>query len=243
MSGLNDYLQDGYYTDSVANAPESARVAFIRKTYLHVAGATVAFVLLEAVLLNSPVKQLIMQQMKAFGGVAWIALMLLFMGTGFISRILARSRNPVNQYLGLGLYVVVEAIFFLPILTQVTSGRFGDQNIPLQAGIITLAVFGGLTAAVFMSKKDFSFLATGLRVFGFASLGLIVAAVCFGGISLGLWFSFLMVALVCGYILYDTSNVIHHYGVNDHVGAALELFADVAMLFYYIVRILQNARD
>ena len=40
-----------------------------------------------------------------------------------------------------------------------------------------------------------------------------------------------MVALFAGYIIYDTSNIIHRYGTNEHVAASLALFASVAMLF------------
>ena len=46
-----------------------------------------------------------------------------------------------------------------------------------------------------------------------------------------------LVILACGFILYDTSNVLHHYRTDQHVGAALELFASLALLFYYILRI------
>ncbi|QVL31564.1 Bax inhibitor-1 family protein [Telmatocola sphagniphila] len=236
---MSQYLEDGYYTDSVAQAPSNVRLAFIRKTYATVAAASVAFVGLEAVFLNSPIRDLFFNALRGGGTFAWIALMVLFMGSGFIARVMAASRNTMTQYLGLALYVALQAVIFMPILT-IAEAKTGDHRLALQAGIMTLTIFGGLSAAVFLSKKDFSFLGTGLTVLGFAGLGIIIAAA-IGGFGLGIWFSFLMVALVCGYILYDTSNVLHHYGVNQHVGAALELFADVTMLFYYILRILLNS--
>ena len=73
-------------------------------------------------------------------------------------------------------------------------------------------------------------------VASFLALGVIVAAVLFG-FSLGLVFSGLMVALFAGYVVYDTSNIIHRYGVNEHVAASMALFGSFAMLFYYILRI------
>ena len=57
------------------------------------------------------------------------------------------------------------------------------------------------------------------------------------GFSLGLVFCAAMVALAAGFIIYDTSNIIHRYGTNEHVAASLALFASVALLFYYILRI------
>ena len=230
------YLEDGYYTDAVANAPENVRLAFIRKTYMHVAGATAACVGIDALLLATPLGKQLFTAIVSAGPIAWIMLFVLFMGSGFISRGMARSRNLSTQYLGLALYVAIEAIILLPILVY-ADHKFPGKNLPMQAGVITLLVFGGLSAAVFLSKKDFSFLGVGLQVLGWGAFALVIASL-IGGFSLGLWFSFLMVALVCGYILYDTSNVLHHYGENEYVGASLELFADVAMLFYYVLRIL-----
>jgi FtsH-binding integral membrane protein len=49
-----------------------------------------------------------------------------------------------------------------------------------------------------------------------------------------------MVALLSGYILYDTSNVMLHYRTTQHVAAALALFASIATLFYYILWILMQ---
>jgi FtsH-binding integral membrane protein len=143
------------------------------------------------------------------------------------------------QYAGLALYVVAQAIIFLPLL-WVADHAFSGQHLIETAGIMTLTVFVGLTAAVFVTRKDFSFLRTILTVGSCIALGLIVVA-CLFTLHLGVWFSFAMVALACGYILYDTSNVLHHYRTDQHVGAALELFASVALLFYYILLILMES--
>ncbi|HEV3256943.1 MAG TPA: Bax inhibitor-1 family protein, partial [Gemmataceae bacterium] len=109
------------------------------------------------------------------------------------------------------------------------------------AGILTLCMFGGLTAAVFITRKDFSFLGPVLSVISFLALGLIIVA-CIFPIGLGTWFSFAMVALASGYILYQTSGVMLHYRTDQHVAAALALFSSVALLFYYILRILMGSR-
>jgi len=71
------------------------------------------------------------------------------------------------------------------------------------------------------------------------ALGLIVAGAIFG-FNLGLWFSAGMVLLAAGAILYTTSNVLHHYGEDQYVGASLELFAAVAILFWYVLRIFMS---
>jgi FtsH-binding integral membrane protein len=62
------------------------------------------------------------------------------------------------------------------------------------------------------------------------------------GFTLGMAFSYCMIALACGYILYDTSNVLHHYRTEQYVAAALALFAAVMLLFWYVLRILLDRR-
>ena len=102
-------------------------------------------------------------------------------------------------------------------------------------------MFGGLTAVVFLTKTDFSFLRTAITVGGFISLGLIVAGALFG-FNLGLWFSVGMVVLASGSILYQTSQVKDQFGTGQYVGAALQLFASVMLLFWYILRILMSRK-
>jgi FtsH-binding integral membrane protein len=155
---------------------------------------------------------------------------------------MARSRSSVGvQYAGLALYVSLYTILFVPILTYASKAG-AEPDLPIQAGIITLAVFAGLTAAVFVTGKDFSFLGPVLMVCSFIALGVILAAVLFN-FNLGLIFIGLMVALFAGYVIYDTSNILHRYGTNEHVAASMALFGSVAMLFYYILLLFMSARD
>jgi FtsH-binding integral membrane protein len=75
----------------------------------------------------------------------------------------------------------------------------------------------------------------------FAALGLIVASLLFG-FTLGNLFSFAMVAFAGTAILYNTSSVLHRFNTNQHVAAALTLFASIALLFWYILRIFTSRR-
>jgi uncharacterized protein len=231
------YLVDGYHGETVASAPASERVRFIRRTYAHLAGAILAFVGIEAFLLTSGLGLELFKTLFAFNG-AWIALMVVFIAGGIGAQMMARSHQSVGvQYAGLSLYVMLQALIFLPILIIATQApQYAGKALPLQAAIVTLAAFGGLTAAVFLSGKDFSFLGPVLWVGALLALGIVIAAV-IGGLSLGFWFAVAMVALFCGFIIYDTSNVLHHYATDQHVSASLELFASVTMLFWYVLRV------
>jgi hypothetical protein len=46
--------------------------------------------------------------------------------------------------------------------------------------------------------------------------------------------------LASGYILYDTSNVLHHYRIGQHVAASLALFAAVALMFWYMIQLVMS---
>jgi len=107
------------------------------------------------------------------------------------------------------------------------------------AGILTLLLFAALTAIAFVTKKDFSFLGGILMIGGFVALGVIICSAIFG-FQLGLFFSAIMVLFAAGAILYDTSKVMHYYQPGQHVAASLELFASVALLFWYILQIVMS---
>lgn len=232
----------GYYGSANTTSLVSGRAAFIKRTYLHLTGAVLAFVGLLAVLFSSGVADQIVKDVFLANQWSWVGLMILFIVGGIGAQVMARSRASVGvQYAGLTLYVLLETLIFLPIL-YIAELKFPGENLPLQAGIVTLSVFAGLTIAVFVSGKDFSFLGPVVWGGSFLALGLVVAAVV-GGFGLGLWFCAAMVGLAAAAIIYQTSNLVHQYGPDEHVAAALGLFASVAMLFWYILRIFMLSRN
>jgi FtsH-binding integral membrane protein len=218
-------------------APQEARAAFIRRTYGHVAGAVLAFIALEMVLLHLPgIDQVVFTM--AGSGVAWLVVILAFMGVCYLAQVWARSEVSRGlQYAGLALYVAAQAVIFLPLLYMATF-VVRDQTLIPTAGILSLAMFGGLTVAAFTSRRDFTFLGPILSVGSFLVLGLVVAFCFIGTISFGLVIAFLVIALVSGTILFQTSAVLYHYRTDQYVAAALGLFSSLATLFYYILWIL-----
>ena len=128
-------------------------------------------------------------------------------------------------------------MIFVPLLYIAT--HFGGPDVIATAGIMTMTIFTGLTAVVFVTRKNFSFLAPALSIAGFAAMGLIVCSLIFG-FSLGILFTVIMIVLASGYILYYTSKVMHEYQVGQHVAASLALFGAVALLFWYLVRLFMS---
>ena len=145
------------------------------------------------------------------------------------------------QYAGLALYVIAEAVIFVPLLY--IAANFSSGDVIPKAGIVTLGLFLGITSVVFLTRKDFSFLGPILAIGGFIALGFIFSGIVFG-FGLGSIFSFVMVAFAGAAILYNTSNILHQYRTDQHVAASLTLFASVALLFWYILQIFMGgSRD
>ena len=230
------------FGNSVADAMPSERASFIRKTYLHLAAAIAAFIALEVVLFSTGAAQTIFTTMFSFGGWSWFIVLALFMGVSTLANWWANSQSSsAMQYLGLGLYIVAEAVIFVPLLF-IVSNFGGGGDVILKAGVVSIGLFLGLTAVVFLTRTDFSFLGPILAIGGFVALGFIAASMMFG-FTLGNIFAFVMVAFAGTAILFNTSNVMRQYHPTQHVAASLTLFASIALLFWYILTIFNSSDD
>ena len=222
----------------VAMSTEEQKASFYRKTYIHVALAILAFIFVETALLMVVPTELIM------GMVSQKYVWLLIIGGFWLASMLAEKWTMASsrsmQYAGLGFYVLLEAIIFLPLIYIAVAYTGG--KVILQAGLITFMLFLGLTGVALTSKRDFSFLRSVLIIGGFISLGLIVAGMLFG-FNLGLWFSVGMVFLAGASILYQTNQLKNVYTTEQYVGASLQLFSSVMLLFWYVLRILMSRKD
>jgi FtsH-binding integral membrane protein len=225
-----------YAVGAVAEAPLETRTEFVRKTYYHLAGAILAFAALEAFLLSVVPAEAVFGWL-ARGKFNMLLVLGLFMGASFVANKWAASGSSKGmQYLGLGLYVVAEAAIFLPMLL---FAKAYDPMAIGKAGVVTGGLVLGLTAIAFTTKTDFTFLGGALKIGGIVAIGLVVSAILFG-FGLGTWFSVAMIVLAAGSILYTTSGMLYHYAPGQHVAASLGLFASVATMFYYVLRLFMS---
>ncbi len=241
---MQDYTNPYASPYSVAAQPVDARALFIRKTYAHLAGAIAAFALIEYLLFRiDGIEDLAFGMLS--GRFSWLIVMAAFMGVSMLANKWATSNTSKStQYMGLGIYVVAQAIIMLPLLliaaryVPVAEGsNFATFGLIGSAGIITVAMVAGISFVAFTTKKDFSFLGGFLKVGGFIAVGVIVLSIAMG-FSLGLLFSAVMVLFAAASVLYSTSNIIHQYNTNQYVAASLGLFASVALLFWYVLQVL-----
>lgn len=230
---------------AVATAGLDVRREFLKKTYGHLLAAILAFAGLTYLLVSpsSPLFEMIsvpMMSALAASKWSWLIVLAAFMIVGRIASSFAESDTSRGmQYLGLGLYVVVEALIFMPLLFVAANFYSGVITV---AGISTVVLFTGLTATVFLTKKDFSFLGRALSIASIAAFALILCSILFG-FSLGLFFTVLMIGLSAGYVLYYTSQVLAHFRPSQHVAASLALFSAIALMFWYMVRLFMSLRE
>jgi FtsH-binding integral membrane protein len=212
------------------------RATFIKRTYLHLLGAIIGFVLLEVWLFHTG---LALKIAGLFMG-KWFLVLGAWMLVSWIATHFANSaRSKAAQYLGLSLFVAAEAVIFAPLLLMAATI---DVGIIENAAHVTLGGFAALTAIAFITRKDFSFL-RGILFWGFLCGFVLIIASMFMGFQLGFFFIVAMIALAGGAILYDTSNVIHHFPEDRYVSAALQLFSSVALLFWYVIQLFLISRD
>ncbi len=223
-----------------AEAPAEARLTFIRKTYMHLMAAVYGLVALEFLYFQLPLDNWVPQLFAMRWG--WFLLFGGYMAVSYIADSWARSNAaPSTQYLGLFTYVFAFSVILCPMLWianhYATNIGGGLVVSPIAvAAVATLAIFGLLTAIVFLTKKDFSFLGPILGIASILIFGAIILGM-FGLLNLGTGFAILLAVFASGAILYDTSNVLHHYRTEQYVAASLALFASVGILFWYILQI------
>ncbi len=225
----------------VATQDESTRSDFIVRVYQHLVLAIVAFVALEAILMGFGIAEA-MYDFLARTSAGWLLILGAFMLVSWLATAAAHDiLNPNKQYAGLFGMVVAEALIFAPFLHLFFREIDNGATTVWAAAAITGLGFAGLSAVAFTTRKDLSFIRPLMLWGGVVAIVPIVGAVLFG-FELGVWFSVAMIALAGAAILYQTQTIIRRYPSEAYVGAAVQLFASVMLLFWYVLRLLGQMR-
>lgn len=224
------------YTVPVADLAAREQSSFLFRVYAHLVVAIFLFVGLEVWFFHSGIAATVL---GIFSSVSWLVVLGGFMLLSWLATLIAvpSVARPL-QYAGLFLYVLLEALIFIPLLAAADSAAPG---VIASAAQVTIGGFLLLTAVVVTTGKDFSFLRSFLIWGGLFSLAVIVCAVLFK-FNLGTWFSVAMIVLASGSVLYTTSGIMRGYPANAEVAASLQLFAGIAMMFWYVLRLFMGSR-
>jgi FtsH-binding integral membrane protein len=215
---------------SFGGVQADSRSVFITRTYTHLMGGILGFILVELGLFES-------------GLAVQIARFLIlgaFMLTGWLASRTAQTSASIGmQYFAYGAYVVAEALIFVPLLYIANAKAPGAID---SATLVTTLGAGGLMFVAHRTRKDFSFLRALLMWGGVLALVAMIGGAVFG-FALGTWFSVAMIGFAGVAVLYDTSNIIHNFPEDRYVAAAMQLFASIALMFWYVLRLVMGSRN
>ncbi|KAI8972294.1 inhibitor of apoptosis-promoting Bax1-domain-containing protein [Pilobolus umbonatus] len=220
--------EDDMFKETVANSSKEIRLQFVRKVYSILTTQLLVTTVLSGVYMsNDPVKHWVQSNQ-------WLMLVSALVSIGILFLLAWKSRSVPLNYILLSVFTLLEGHAVGTVVT------FYDQKIVLQALLITLGVFFGLTLFTLQSKWDFSgmapFLMAGIWVMIIASIVEIFFPFSRG---LQLAFAILGVILFSGYILFDTYNIFNRYSPEDYIMASVSLYLDIINLFLQILKILQ----
>lgn len=221
------------------DAALDSRMAFVRRTYAHLLGELVGVALIVVLALRTPALQEIAVAMMS----RWFLYILAVFGLSLITRAMLDGRRSIGiQYAAAGLWVFFLGLLVTP-LAMIAERATGSYAILGEGAILTGCVFTGITAYAFFTKKDFSFLGGALSMISLLVVGIGLISYFFGGLGgSSLVYSCVMVVLLGGWVLYDTSKVLHRRHVSEHVAASVDLLVDFVYMFMYIVMILLRSR-
>ena len=224
----------GQTLQPVSQSSVETRMNFIRKTYvLFMAGIVAAIVAGTITVSSRPLFEaaLAILRMPLLG-------LILLIGSVWIASALSRTEGL--NYVALFGFTAFCGFWISPLLVMYEQIQPGIVS---QAAVLTLLTFGALTTYAFVTKKDFSFLG-GMLFVGLITLigGLLLNAFLFKSVSMSYWMSWGILLVFSGYVLFDTSRIIHRYDEKSYCSAAIALFLDFFNMFLAILSILSGGR-
>ncbi|KAK3608804.1 hypothetical protein CHS0354_006845 [Potamilus streckersoni] len=212
----------------IAEQSVSDRLSFIRKVYhMLILSVLVAVGTCYLAVTNEAVVQFIASNF----------ILTLVMYIGLLVFVFFARKKP-----SLGIIALFSFTAFTGVMAAIPVIMYSEHV--FNAAVLSLLAFGGLSFYVLTTRKDFSFMG------GFLTVGVILLIV--GSLLNVFWlqssgFDFMItiagILIFCGFILYDTSNIIHRYAEDEVIMATLALYLDLLNLFLYILRFLGASRD
>tara|TARA_B100000945_G_C20415082_1_gene614744 strand:- start:1739 stop:2434 length:696 start_codon:yes stop_codon:yes gene_type:complete len=160
----------------------------------------------------------------------------------FITLYCFQNKYPIN--------IILLFLFTMSISYNIgyIAALFQENNnasILITALAITIIDFSALTIYVMFTKKDFHFLQTGLLIalfslILFSSFTFIFPTIFKISNSI---IGFIGTVVFSGYILYDTSELLHRMGPDDYIIATIQLYLDIINLFMYLLQFLSTRTD
>ncbi|CAH9099520.1 unnamed protein product [Cuscuta europaea] len=228
-------IEEGTLYPGLGYGENLLRWAFIRKVYGILAAQILLTTLVSAAtVLYAPVNEILRTN-------SGLLLFLVFLPFIFLWPLhVYQQKHPLN-FVFLGLFTTSLS------LTVGMSCANTDGRIVLEALILTSAVVSALTGYTFWAAKkgkDFSFIGPILftSLFVLVLTGFIQMFFPLGSTSMAVY-SAISAIIFCGYIVYDTDNLIKRFTYDEYIWASVTLYLDVLNLFLTILRMLKQGEN
>ena len=227
----NTLYQQGYKVAAI-DAPLEDRLAFLRKVYGLLSVSIFAAAAASYITLTTDAFLLAVYNHPILCLVAYI---------GSLIFVYSVRKSENLGMIALFVFTISSGVLITPLVNVYLSQ---DPSIVTEALALTGISFGGLSLYAVQTKKDLSFLGSFLVV---GLITLIVASLLNVFVFQSPFFDMLIpvagVLIFCGFILYDTQNILKNYPTDEHVLAALNLYVDVFLLFQYLLMLIGGSRD
>ena len=239
----------------VAKAAPAQRAAFIRSIYLHLALALLAFLVIEAVVVQLGILDMFREtglgqiaesrrpRLRLRLGSSRIGLMALIVAFMAVPALIADSwgKSALPQalhYAGLAVYLVIDALVLAPALLMLVW--IGSPQVLPAVALMTVFLMLGALAVVWLTDSDYAPVTIIFCLSGSVMLGMVATAMVLGA-SAGMLLFGLMQFYAVGALVVRTSQLMDEIEPQHYAGAALSLFASMPLLlpmfFIYVIQI------
>ncbi|KAL4980094.1 inhibitor of apoptosis-promoting Bax1-domain-containing protein [Aspergillus desertorum] len=229
----DDNVPDDFkFGGTVAEGTLPVRMQFIRKVYAILTVQLLLTTVMSSISFFSP------SYCEWIRGNVWLMMVSVFGAFGFLLVTYWKRRSYPTNLLFLSAFTILEAYS----ISVVTS--YYQPRIVVQALILTLGLFVGLTLFACQVKYDF----TNWMPYLFGALWFLILL---GFVSffvphsstMELIYGSLAALIFSGYILVDTQLIMRHYHVEEEIAASISLYLDILNLFLAVLRILNNQNN
>lgn len=160
-----------------------------------------------------------------------------------LAPLLLATRKKAEFPMNIGLVLLFNFVMGVSIAPALFF--YGRQQPGLigKAAVLTLGAFGILTLYSFVSRRDFSAWGSFLIVGVWVLIATSILNFFIGNQTANLWMAGVAVLIFSGLLVYDTWRLRNHYGPDEYVGAAVQIYLDLLNMFMAILRILGNRRS
>ena len=160
-----------------------------------------------------------------------------------LAPLLLATRKKTDFPMNIGLVLLFNLAMGVLISPAIYIYGRTQPGLIVQAATLTLGAFGVLTIYAFVSRRDFSAWGSFLMVGLWVLIGTMVLNLFFRNAMADVWLAGVTVLLFSGMLVYDTWRLRNHYGPDEYVGAAVQIYLDLLNMFMAILSLLGARRN